>query len=544
MAEHATRPGPGPRAAALHDAIRATVEQRRLEGRYEPGLEDRLDAHGRTMVAVRAGPGGGRPRFATTGRRARLRRLLARRAGRDLSAGSGGPDGPLRILFVVQRYGEEVAGGAELCCRQFATRLAQRGHHVEVATSRARSAVDWADVYPPGTDQLAGVTVHRFDGTGPRDNRAFEAKTVEVLWSGTLVPLPEQQAWRQLQGPELPGLVPWLAERASGFDVSVHFSYLYTPTWAGLPVTSALVPTLLHATAHDEPAFWLPVFDDLFLLPSGYVWFTEEERALLTRRGAPRRGAVVGIGTDLDTPGDGARFRSRFDLGDRPYLVFVGRVEAGKGSEELVQFFEAYKDRNPGPLALVLVGPAEERRAHPDIVYTGFVDDGTRSDALAGALALAQPSFFESFSMVLTEAWAQGRPVVAQGRTDVLVGQARRSGGGVWYSGFAEFEAAVDLLAGSPGLADALGQAGRRFVEREYRWSTVLDRYERVLAPDRPPRGAAPRLTASPPAGRGRHAGLRRGPTGTFSQCSESTAPARIPARRELHRDSQHRRPP
>jgi glycosyltransferase involved in cell wall biosynthesis len=129
----------------------------------------------------------------------------------------------------------------------------------------------------------------------------------------------------------------------------------------------------------------------------------------------------------------------------------------------------------------VLVGPAEDRRDHPDILYTGFVDDETRGDALAGALALVQPSFFESFSMVLTEAWAQGRPVVVQGRTDVLVGQVRRSGGGIWYSGFAEFEAVVDLLAASPGLADTLGRAGRRYVEQEYRWETLLERYEGLL---------------------------------------------------------------
>jgi glycosyltransferase involved in cell wall biosynthesis len=264
--------------------------------------------------------------------------------------------------------------------------------------------------------------------------------------------------------------------------VAVHFSYLYTPTWAGLPVTAALVPTVLHATAHDEPAFWLPVFDDLFGLPTRYVWFTEEERDLLLRRGGPRRGQVIGIGMDLGAPGDGSRFRSRFDLGDRPYLVFVGRVEAGKGSEELLAFFEAYKERNDGPLALVLVGPAPDRRAHPDIVYTGFVDDQTRSDALAGALALVQPSFFESFSMVLTEAWAQGRPVVAQGRTDVLVGQVQRSGGGVVYTGFAEFEAAIDVLAGSPEIGDALGRAGRAHVARQYSWDVVLPRYERLLA--------------------------------------------------------------
>ncbi len=469
-------------ADVLHARIQDLVARRRAEGNYESGLEDRLDAHGRTMVAVRAGPGGHRPQFSSESRRARVRRVwdraIARVEERRLRPG---PNRPLRILFVVQRFGIEVAGGAELSCREFATRLAARGHHVEVVTSRAESAQDWANVYPPGTTELDGVQVHRLGVTAPRDNDAFESMTVKVLWSGTLVPVGEQEQWRQLQGPDLPEIRPWLAERARSFDVAVHFSYLYTPTWAGLPVTAAQVPTVLHATAHDEPAFWLPVFDDLFTLPTRYVWFTEEERDLLARRRAPRRGQVIGIGVELDSPGDGDRFRSRFDLGDRPYLVYVGRVEAGKGSEELINFFEAYKGRRPGPLTLVLVGPAENQRPHPDIVYAGFVDDATRNDALAGSLALAQPSFFESFSMVLSEAWAQRRPVMAQGRTDVLVGQVRRSGGGVWYSGYAEFEAALDLLTESPALGDALGLAGRAHVESVYGWETVLSRYEDFL---------------------------------------------------------------
>ena len=66
----------------------------------------------------------------------------------------------MRLLFVVQRYGTEVAGGAEQHCRQFATRLASRGHDVGVLTTRAMET-DWADAYPAGTTHLEGVTVHR-----------------------------------------------------------------------------------------------------------------------------------------------------------------------------------------------------------------------------------------------------------------------------------------------------------------------------------------------------------------------------------------------
>jgi glycosyltransferase involved in cell wall biosynthesis len=185
---------------------------------------------------------------------------------------------------------------------------------------------------------------------------------------------------------------------------------------------------------------------------------------------------------DLASPGRAESFRAVLGLGARPYLLFVGRVEAGKGSEELLSFFAAYKERHPGPLALVFVGPAEGRHGSDDVRFAGYVDDQQRADAIAGSLALVQPSFFESFSMVLTEAWAQRRPVLVQGHTDVLVGQVRRSGGGVYYRGFAEFEAAVELLTGRAELADELGLRGRAFAERSYRWDAVLDLYESLLA--------------------------------------------------------------
>jgi len=71
--------------------------------------------------------------------------------------------------------------------------------------------------------------------------------------------------------------------------------------------------------------------------------------------------------------------------------------------------------------------------------------------------------------------------VLVQGACDVLAGQVRRSRGGVPYHGFAEFEAAVDLVVDDAGVAARLGGAGRRHVEERYRWDAVLSRYERQL---------------------------------------------------------------
>ncbi|MGH9002792.1 MAG: glycosyltransferase family 4 protein, partial [Acidimicrobiia bacterium] len=390
----------------------------------------------------------------------------------------------MRLLFVVQRYGREVAGGAELLCREFATRLAGRGHDVEVLTSRALNYVDWADAYPAGTEELDGVTVRRFSVSAPRHDHAFNLLNARTVWGSRPVPLHLQEQWMLSSGPHLPGLTPWLAEHAGGFAAAAFFSYLYYPTWAGLPVAAGLTATVLHPTAHDEPSFYLPLFRTTFRHPSAFAFSTEEERALVRRRfGSTGRSAVIGIGVDLDgaAGADGAAFCSAHGI-DRPYLLFLGRIDASKGAEELFDFFVAYKARNPGPLALVMVGdPVRPLPSHPDVILTGVVDEATKRSALAGALALVQPSYFESFSMVLTEAWVQGRAALVQGQCDVLDGQVRRSGGGIPYRGFAEFEAAVQAVAADPGLAAALGAAGRRYAEANYAWPVVLDRYERLL---------------------------------------------------------------
>lgn len=392
----------------------------------------------------------------------------------------------MRLLFVVQRYGREVAGGAELHCREFATRLAQRGHDVEVLTSRARSYVDWADDYPGGTEQLDGVTVHRLSVTRPRHDRSFSLLNARAVWGERPVPLHLQEHWIRSSGPLLPDLAPWLAEHSAGFAVAVFFSYLYYPTWAGLPVASALTATVLHPTAHDEPSLSLPLFRTTFRHPAAFAFSTEEEKALVRRRfGSIGRSAVIGVGVDLDAgggDGDGAMpFRGAHGI-DRPYLLFLGRVDAAKGAEELFDFFVAYKARNPGRLALVLVGdPARPLPPHPDVILTGVVDEPMKRSALAGALALVHPSYWESFSMVLTEAWAQGKAALVQGHCAVLEGQVRRSGGGIPYRGFAEFEAAVQTITADPDLAGRLGAAGRRYAEEHYAWPAVLERYERLL---------------------------------------------------------------
>ena len=392
----------------------------------------------------------------------------------------------MRLLFVAQRYGREVYGGAEVFCREYATRLAAAGHDVHVVTSCAISYVDWADHYPPGTADLDGVTVHRLSVERPRDNDLFNPLNTRVNAGFRPTPLYLQRAWMDLQGPRLPELPGWIEEHAPDFDVAVFFTYLYWTTWAGLPAAAGMLPTVLHPTAHDEPPLYLQIFDAVFHQPSAFGFLTPEEASLVERRFRIRRPSITGgVGLELSEAEAGASaedFRARFGIGDDPYLLYLGRLDPHKGTTELHSFFRAYKARHPGPLRLVVVGQqVHPLEPHDDVVMTGWVDEQVKHEALAGALALVHPSYFESYSIVLTEAWAHGKPALVQGHCAVLDGQVRRSGGGLPYRGFPEFEAAVELLESEPALASGLGAAGLRYVERHYRWDTVLGDYVEFL---------------------------------------------------------------
>jgi glycosyltransferase involved in cell wall biosynthesis len=390
----------------------------------------------------------------------------------------------MRVLYVVQRYGEEIAGGAEQHVRAFAERLVERDHRVTVLTTCALSYVNWANAFPRGWSKLNGVSVYRAPVAMNRNQHLFSRFNSRLSSAVTVRPLSVQRDWMRMQGPYAPDLVPWIRRHAPTYDITVFITYLYWSTWACLTECTGAVPTLLHPTAHDEPPLRLSIFEEVMRAPDAFAFLTPEEADLVRERfpGAPP-GRVVGVGVETDQPGDADGFRRRFGLGGAPYLLYVGRVDPAKGASELIDYFIAYKRRNPGDLRLVLLGELlVDDPGRSDVVVTGFVDEATRNGALAGTLALVHPSYFESFAMVLTEAFAQRRPALVQRRCAVLDGHAHRSGAALPYSGYAEFEAAVDRLASSPELADLMGEAGRRYVEQEYDWDVVIERYERALA--------------------------------------------------------------
>jgi hypothetical protein len=138
----------------------------------------------------------------------------------------------VRLAFVVQRYGLEVAGGSELHCRWHAERLA-RTHSVEIFTTQALDYVEWEHGYPPGTAQVNGIPVHRFPVKERRVPLAFDAISRRVF-SGPHT-RDDEEAWVLANGPVSPALVEAVAAARDRFDLFIFYSFRYYPTFFGLP---------------------------------------------------------------------------------------------------------------------------------------------------------------------------------------------------------------------------------------------------------------------------------------------------------------------
>ena len=418
----------------------------------------------------------------------------------------------MRIGIIVQRYGAEVLGGSEQLCRLVAERLVAH-HEVEVLTTCARDYVTWKNEYAEGSDRIRGVVVRRFAVSQTRDQEAFN-RFSEWIYANPHSRADEME-WLKQQGPWSPALIEFLRRNQQQYDVLIFFTYLYAPTVLGLEVNGA--KSILVSTAHDEPAIRLGIFKDVFSRPGAICYLTESERQFV--QGAfpnrPLLEEVVGVGVDippqqpparadsasvsrnLDSPDPedeedpsqglpphllarGAVFRRRHKLYGSTVL-YGGRIDPGKGCEELIEYFGSYvKDGGDGTLALMgakLMALPEE----PYIRFAGLLSDSERVSALEAADVVVCPSPYESLSLLALEALAVGTPILVNARSAVLVEHCVSSNGGLYYADRDEFVECLKRLLGDARLRAELGKNGREYVRRNYRWEIVLGKYERLF---------------------------------------------------------------
>ena len=382
----------------------------------------------------------------------------------------------MKLACVVHRFGADIAGGSEGHCRLIAEHLAAQ-HDVTILTTCAKDHITWRNHYPSGETREQGLRVLRFPVVRERDMRRF--MDLSDLVAADRATVEDQEEWFRENGPDAPELLAHLRRHGADYDRVLFWAYRYAEVYFGLPLAAdraVLVPT-----AEEDPLIHVDMLDRFFALPKGFLFLTPEEEALVAARApAGKPSAVIGSGLDPAPAVDLSRLDA-LGLAD-PFVLYLGRVDPNKGCAALIRHFVRYVETGK-TVQLVMAGPASMPiPEHPLIRPLGFVDDGVREALLRKARALIVPSPYESLSMVLLEAWNHGLPALVNAHCKVLRGQVERANGGLHYGNAVEFIAGLDYLLAHKDVARQLGQQGLAYVDREYRWPTVVGRIEGLLA--------------------------------------------------------------
>ncbi len=384
-----------------------------------------------------------------------------------------------KLLFVIQRYGVEVDGGAELYCRWLAKHLKSL-FTIDVLTSCATNYITWANVYESGVTEVDGVRVIRCLTASERDIDSFNIKTNRLL---TMPHSSKDELdWLEAQGPVSPDMIQFISDHGHEYRCLVFFTYLYYPSVRGtllFPSKSILIPT-----AHDEPVAHLEIFKELFSRIAGLLFLTYPEQDFVQSFFKTTAIPYAYLGTGIDLPPSNLtpdEFIAKYNL-KPPVLLYVGRVEEGKGCREAASFFERYCEDSGFSGSLVFAGKKHMQfEETSQIRFLGFLPDNELGAAMDSAEIILVPSPFESLSILLLQAFLQSKPVLANARCAVLRDHCVRSNGGLFYFNELEFCEALDLMLNSRHLRRTLGGNGRKYVDRNFQWEAVRQRFQAFI---------------------------------------------------------------
>lgn len=306
-------------------------------------------------------------------------------------------------------------------------------------------------------------------GVARRAAEIARANGCDSVWFGAAAPL---------------GLLADGLRRRAGVERAVAITHGHEIGWAALPGARGLLRRIARG---NDVITYLTNYQHVRL-----------ERALAGLTGLER--LTPGVDVETYHPGvDGSEVRRRHGLSDRPVVVCVSRLVPRKGQDVLIRAMPEIRRRVPGA-ALLIVGGGPYRKKlvelarrlelENDVVFTGSVPWAELPAHYAAGDVYAMPCRtrsagldVEGLGIVYLEASATGLPVVA-GDSGGAPDAVREGETGYVVSGRAVTAVAdrVGTLLADPELARTMGEAGRAWVEREWRWEAKATRLGDLLS--------------------------------------------------------------
>lgn len=390
-----------------------------------------------------------------------------------------------KVAFVIPWYGSDIRGGAETECNHLAHCLKEKGIQTEVFTTCVQDAAAdrGKNTLKEGIRDEDGIPVRRFK-VKTRDAARFNNANEKMYYNRPFTVEDEKSYFEE--DINSPDMYRYIEENKDEYSFFIFIPYLYGPTYFGVsvvPEKAVLIPCF-----HDEGYVYMKLIKEMVEKVRGIVFLSEPERKLadkifdLDKIKTETLGAYVE--SDWVNKARPEEFRKKYNIMDE-FILYAGRKDAGKKADQLVAYFSSYKKMHPlDTRKLVLIGGGSINIPHDlkdEILDLGFVSAEDKYNAYSAAYLICNPSYFESFSIVIMEGWLAKKPVLVSAHCEVTTDFCKRSNGGLYYSDYAEFCGCLDYLVEKKENARIMGENGFEFVSNNFIKSVIAEKYTRFL---------------------------------------------------------------
>lgn len=408
-----------------------------------------------------------------------------------------------KIALVTIRYGKDINGGAEYHCRMLAERLVD-DYDVEVFTTCVRNYNTGMNELPEGEENINGVLVRRFKAA-PIDREKHKLYSKEEKparkWRRFLFRIGILKylahifpVWKCKHELELnaflsypfysPDMRKFIRDNKDGYKVFIPVNMAESTTF--FTAIEAPEKTILIPTMHNQGIFFKAIQTEV-MTKVAYIGFNAEAEQKLAENVFGKHMSphgIISVGIEETEPASWAETQKKYKLPE-DFLLYVGRVDPNKMGK-IFDYFARYKAKYPQSLLqLVLVGginfdqlPFERQ----DVIYTGFVSDEEKIAILQHAKIVINPSKFESLSLILLEAMSQGKPMIVNGKCEVLKEHCVKSDyAALYYTTKSDFIAKLYKLDTSKSLRLEMGEKAVKYVRENYDWSIILMRLKNII---------------------------------------------------------------
>lgn len=385
------------------------------------------------------------------------------------------------IALVIPWYGDQIKGGAEQECNYLAHSLKDAGAQVEVLTTcvKEASADRGINTLEEGSHIESGILVRRFKVRARNLERFIPANL--KLYNGHSVTLSEEEDYfaEDINSPEM---YQYIGAHKEDYKCFIFIPYMYGPTYYGskeCPDNCIMIPCL-----HDESYAYMRLVKEMVERMKGIIYLSEPECMLANRLFSLEKVKTAVLGAEVDATWSAdcnpKRFRNKYGIGN-DFILFAGRKDLGKKADELLEFFIKYIEINQHrKIELVFIGGGNinipeicRDRVH-DLGFVSFED---KYDAFSAASFLCNPSYFESFSIVIMESWLAKRPVLVSEHCAVTTNFCLETNGGLYFRDFCTFAGAVDYLLDNRDVASQMGRNGFEYVMNNFTHDVIAQKY-------------------------------------------------------------------